>query len=377
PAREEVIQYLEEYRSTFHITPEFNKEARSVKKTDNSWITETNNGTITSKHVIVATGPFSQPKIVKFEGMETFPGKNLHSSEYKTAKEFKSQKVLVVGFGNSACEIAIDLYEQGAKPSMSVRSGVNVIPRDLLGIPILKVSLLMSQLPPKLADTINGPLMRILFGDLRKLGLKKMPYGTFQQIKKDGKIPLLDIGTTKHIRKGHIKVFDGIDFISGNAVHFADGRKEDFDAIVAATGYYPNHSSFVDVASNRFDDLKVSAGKQKYFGKDGLYFCGFWIGPTGLIREISSDAQKNCKRHCEATKRVKDFDLFTKNQTTRPEIYQTPAHAQCVQHLPVPLTLSLVFHHEFFCQVPGIGHVLISVLQSAYFFQQQCDQLDQ
>ena len=144
----------------------------------------------------------------------------------------------------------------------------------------------------RVADAINAPLMRLLFGDITKLGLQKKSYGTFQQIQKDGTIPLLDIGTIKHIRKGHIKIYGDIDFIEGKTVHFANGKKEDFDAIVAAIGYYPNHSSIIDVDTSRFEDLKVSINRQKYFGKDGLYFCGFWIGPTGLIREISSDAKK-------------------------------------------------------------------------------------
>ena len=51
---------------------------------------------------------------IEFKGMESFPGKILHSGRFKNGQEFKDQKVLVVGFGNSACEIAIDLYEQGA-----------------------------------------------------------------------------------------------------------------------------------------------------------------------------------------------------------------------------------------------------------------------
>ena len=295
PSRIQVVKYLEEYQNEFHISPDFNTEATSVKKDGNYWLTETNSGTFKSKYLIVATGSYSQPKVVEFTGMETFPGKVLHSSEYKTGADFKGQKVLVVGFGNSACEIAIDLYEQGAAPSMSVRSGVNVIPRDILGIPILRVSLLMSQFPPGMADAINAPLTRLLFGDIKKLGLKKMPYGTFRQIQKDGTIPLLDIGTISHIRKGHIKIFDDIDFIAGRTVHFSDGKTGDADAIVAAIGYYPNHSSIIDVERSRFEDLKVSAGKQKYFGKDGLYFCGFWIGPTGQIREIASDAKKIAK----------------------------------------------------------------------------------
>jgi cation diffusion facilitator CzcD-associated flavoprotein CzcO len=295
PSRQQVVDYLEDYQKGFNITPLFNAEAKAIKKNGDHWITETNNGTFKSKYVIMASGAFGKPKAIHFNGMETFPGKILHSYGYKTGRDFKGQNVLVVGFGNSACEIAIDLYEQGAVPSMAVRSPVNMIPRDLLGIPILKISMLMSRLPPHVADIIIAPLMRLLFGDITKLGLKKMSYGTFEQIQKDGNIPLIDIGTVKHIRQGHIKIYDNIDHISGKTVHFADGKKEDFDAIVAAIGYYRDYAEIIDVDKSRFEDLKVCIDKQKYFGKDGLYFCGFWISPTGVIREIALDAQKIAK----------------------------------------------------------------------------------
>ena len=99
----------------------------------------------------------------------------------------------------------------------------------------------------------------------------------------------------KHIRKGHIKVYQGIDHIEGNTVHFSDGEKADFDAIVAGIGFDRNNAEIVAVDKSRFKDLDVSAAKQKYFGKDGLYFCGFWIAPTGQIREIASEAQKIAK----------------------------------------------------------------------------------
>ena len=292
PSRQQVVDYLEAYQKEFNITPLFNTEAISIKKEGDYWVTKTTNGTFQSKYLIVATGPFSKPKAIHFKGMETFTGKILHSYGYKTGKDFKGQKVLVVGFGNSACEIAIDLYEQGAVPAMAVRSPVNVIPRDFLGIPILNISLLMSRLPPRLADTLNAPLMRLLFGDITKLGLKKKPYGTFEQINKDGSIPLLDIGTIKHIRAGHIKIYDNIEYIAGKTVHFADGKKDDFDAIVAAIGYYRDYAEIIQVDKSRFEDLKVRVAKQKYFGKDGLYFCGFWVSPTGQMREIASDAKK-------------------------------------------------------------------------------------
>lgn len=292
PGRQQVIDYLEDYRKEFNINPLFNTEALSVKKETDYWITETNNGTFKSKYLVMATGIYGKPKPVNFKGIETFAGKILHSYNYKTGKDFKGQKVLVVGFGNSACEIAIDLYEQGSIPSMAVRSPVNVIPRDVLGIPILELSLLMNRLPPRVADTISAPLINWLIGDLNKLGLKKMPYGPLEEIRRDGNAPVLDIGTIQHIRKGHIKIYDNIDHIEGETIHFTDGKKETFNAIVAGIGYYRDCAEIVNIDKTRFEDLRVCVDKQKYFGKDGLYFCGYWVSPTGQIREIASDAQK-------------------------------------------------------------------------------------
>ena len=293
PSRIDVINYLEDYRSTFNINPVFNTEALSISKENDHWITTTNNEVYQSKFLIMATGAFEKPKAVALKGMQSFTGKILHSYQYKTGKDFTSQKVLVIGFGNSACEIAIDLFEQGAKPSMSVRSAVNVIPRDLFGIPILKISLLlMSKLPVKLADAIANTLMHLKFGDLTRLGLKKKLYGVFEQIKKEQTVPLLDIGTIQHIRSGHIKIYEDIDYIENDTVHFIDGSNESFDVIIAAIGYYRNYASFLHVDASRFDDLKNNINQQKYFGKDGLYFCGYWIAPTGQIREIGLDAMK-------------------------------------------------------------------------------------
>ena len=293
PSRIDVLNYLEDYRSTFNINPVFNTEALSIIKENAYWITTTNHKVYQSKFLIMATGAFGKPKAIAIKGMLSFTGKILHSYQYKSGKDFTNQKVLVVGFGNSACEIAMDLFEQGAQPSMSVRSAVNVIPKDLFGVPILKISLLlMSKLPIKLADAIVNTLIRLKFGDLTKLGLKKKPYGVFEQIKKEQTVPLLDIGTIQHIRKGHVKIYNDIDHIENNTVYFVDGSHENFDAIIAAIGFYRDYANFLHVDASRFDDLKNNISQQKYFGKDDLYFCGYWIAPTGQIREIGLNALK-------------------------------------------------------------------------------------
>ncbi len=296
PSRLQVVEYMDDYQEEFDINPFFNTEAKSIYRESDHWITETNSGNFRSKNIIMATGAYGLPRKINFRGMESFPGKIIHSSGFKNALEFKNQRVLVVGFGNSACEIAINLYEQGASPALSVRSAVNVLPRDIFGIPVLQLGLLMSNLPPRMADKMNAPLIRLLTGDIQKLGLRKLPYGPLEQMQKDQSVPLLDIGTLKLIREGHCTVYDDIDHIENKTVFFKNGRKQEFDAIIAAIGYHKGFGQdLLRVDKSRFDDLRVSADKQKYFGKDGLYFCGFYVSPTGQIREIGKDAKKIAK----------------------------------------------------------------------------------
>lgn len=293
PERLQVVKYMDNYQRAFDIKPIFNTAAQEIKREGNLWITKTSNGTFNSKHVIMATGPFGKARAINFKGMETFGGKIIHSQDYKTGKDFKGQHVLVVGFGNSACEIALDLFEQKAYPALSVRSAVNVLPRDILGIPILQLGLLTAPLPPRLADIMSAPLVNLLLGDISKLGLKKLPYGPLEQIQKDQRVPLLDIGTLKLIREGNCAVYDNIEHIAGKTVHFKAGQKEDFDTIVAAIGYNKNlGEGILQVEKSRFNDLDVKVDRQKFFGKDGLYFCGFWVSPTGQLREIALDAKK-------------------------------------------------------------------------------------
>src|SRR5450432_2488319 len=162
PDRQQIVDYLEDYQKEFDIHPVFNTETISVRKDADHWLTETTNGIYKSKYLVMATGAYGKPKAISFKGTETFTGKILHSCEYKTGKDFKGQNVLVVGFGNSACEIAIDLYEQGAAVSMSVRSPVNVVPRDVFGLPVQELSIFLSPLPSRIADTLNAPLIRLL-----------------------------------------------------------------------------------------------------------------------------------------------------------------------------------------------------------------------
>ncbi|CAN5480347.1 hypothetical protein BH23BAC1_BH23BAC1_23800 [soil metagenome] len=102
PSRQQVVDNLNDYQKEFNIKSIFNTEAKSIKYNGTCWITETSNGTFQSKCLILATGSYGKPKAIDLTGMDTFPGKILHSCDFKTGRDFKGQKVLVVGFGNSA-----------------------------------------------------------------------------------------------------------------------------------------------------------------------------------------------------------------------------------------------------------------------------------
>jgi cation diffusion facilitator CzcD-associated flavoprotein CzcO len=92
--------------------------------------------------------------------MQTFGGRILHSSVYRNATPFSGQRALVVGFGNSGAEIALDLCESGAAATLAVRSPVRVLPRDWLGLPIVGFSIVQRSLPARIADAINAPFRR-------------------------------------------------------------------------------------------------------------------------------------------------------------------------------------------------------------------------
>ena len=88
----------------------------------------------------------------------------IHSSDYRNPAAFAGKRVLVVGFGNSGGEIALDLAEAGVDVTLAVRSPVQIIPRDLLGFPILSWAILYRRLPARLVDVINAPVLRLAVG---------------------------------------------------------------------------------------------------------------------------------------------------------------------------------------------------------------------
>jgi cation diffusion facilitator CzcD-associated flavoprotein CzcO len=291
PSRAQVIDYLQAYAAHFELKPVFNTEVSRVVQDGARWLVETSGETLGAPIVIVATGIAHAPYRPSWPGMETFGGSIIHSSDYRNASAFAGKRVLVVGFGNSGGEIALDLAEARVEVAVSVRGPVQIIPRDLLGLPILSWVILYRHLPARLVDAINAPVLRLAVGNFEKLGLRRAGMGPRRMVEETGRIPLIDIGTLAAIRNGAIVIREGIDRFAGDAVRFGNGVTETFDAIILATGFRPDLRRLVPDNDALFD----SRGMPRVTGRPagpGLYFCGQITVPTGQLREIGIEAQR-------------------------------------------------------------------------------------
>ena len=291
PSRDQVVSYLENYASHFGLKPEFGQEVISVEQQNGHWLTRTRDKAFQSSKIVFATGYNRVPNMPEWPNRDHFGGEILHSSSYKNGQSFKGKKVLVIGFGNSGGEIAIDLHEHGAEPSIAVRSAVNIIPRDILGLPILSVGIFLSKFSSTTSDRLSAPLLNFIIGDLTRYGLRKLPYGPITQIRREHRVPLLDIGTVALIKKGAIKVRPGISQFLTDGVEFDDHTKEKFDAVVCATGYNPDLRSFFTNSDGVLDSAGAPVKSGVESERPGLYFCGYYISPNGMLREIGIEAQ--------------------------------------------------------------------------------------
>ena len=195
PSRAQMVSYLESYAARFQIKPVFNTKVSRLRRDSARWLADTSLDAISAPVVVVATGIADAPYRPSWPGLDIYSGAVVHSSNYRNPEAYSGRRVLVIGFGNSGGEIALDLANSGVDVTLAVRSPVQIIPRDLLGFPILSWAILYRRLPARLVDFINAPVLRLAVGDFEKLGLRRAAKGPRQMVEEDGRVPLIDIGT--------------------------------------------------------------------------------------------------------------------------------------------------------------------------------------
>ncbi len=288
--RRQMVDYLDTYARTFDLQPRLGETVRSIRKDGSDWLVESTTASIRAPIVVVASGYNAEPVQPVFPGADRFKGRVMHAKDYVNGKPFAGQSVLVIGMGNTGAEIALDLVEHGARPTISVRNGVHIVPRELFGIPIQMISILSRMLPlggdsPAMLRVVDYAL-----GDLSRFGIRRPPGPMLQVSDGRARVPTIDVGTVKKIQENAIKIAPDIKELTEASAVFADGKQMAFDAIVFATGYRANYASFLPPAdwTAALGETPVNDASRN----SGIYFTGLRNTASGLLHDIAKEAMQ-------------------------------------------------------------------------------------
>ncbi|XP_021775069.1 probable indole-3-pyruvate monooxygenase YUCCA10 [Chenopodium quinoa] len=240
-SKDDFIEYIDDYILDFDIRPRYyhSVESASFDEATGKWLVEARDILVKATKVfvasflVVATGENGKSYIPDIPGLKYFKGDVMHSSEYKSGREFQGKDVLVVGCGNSGMEISYDLCNLGANTSIVVRNPVHVVAREMIfvGMHLLKY------IPLSMVDAIVTFASKLKYGNLSKYGIHRPNEGPFFLKATKGRSPVLDVGTIAKIQSADIKVLPGISRINKTKVIFEDDVELAFDAIIFATGF--------------------------------------------------------------------------------------------------------------------------------------------
>lgn len=287
--RAQVVSYLDAYAKKFDLTARCGIEVHTVTRVADHWQVTHSGGTETARHVVLATGFAQQPRYGNWPGLGDFPGPVLHTRGYRRPADLPGARVLVVGFGNSGGEIAIDLVNDGRQVDVAVRSPVNLLPKQLLGVPIGNFDLAQRLFGPKVADALTAPILRMVIGDYAQYGLRKASLGPQQDVIENGRVPLIDIGTLALLRDGRLRARPGVQSLHGAEVQFTDGSRAPYDAILMATGYRVDLRPMLGDAP----DILDGTGRPKQSGAElcpGLWAISYHAVTNGQLQGIARQA---------------------------------------------------------------------------------------
>ena len=291
PSRVDMISYFERYADDKVADIRLGLEVQSVDPSPGGWRVTHTDGAEETRAVVFATGLNSRPRRPDWPGLEQFRGRILHTSDYQSSSDVEGDRVLVVGFGNSGADIALELANLGMRPHVAVRGPVNILPLTLLGLPITSLGLLPKLIGPRAADRFTAPLVRAAIGRPEDYGFECPEKGPAAQVVEDGRIPLIDHGALSAIREGRIQIRNGVEQLNGDEVVFANGDKEPFDTIILATGYDVDLRAFLPSTPDVLTPNGVPRVSGGPSGAEGLYFASYVASADGQLRQSGIDAK--------------------------------------------------------------------------------------
>jgi putative flavoprotein involved in K+ transport len=303
PTRDEFVRYMESYASKHDLQVRFGVKVDRIDRVADGWRLATSAGERTARKVIVATGHERDPKLPDWPGHNHFPGRLLHSAQYRNPREFRGRDVLVVGGGCSGLEIAGDLAQGGAgRVRLAVRTQPHIVLRNSVWGPNDLLAAALQRVPTRMADSIDRFIRRKTIGDLAPYGLTLPEEGTFTAFRRDDSQPtIVDPQVIEAIKAGRIEIVAGVSSVDANGVQLNDGTVLWPDTIIAATGFSTGLESLVGHLGV-LDDEGMPHGSYGSAITEGLYFLGYEkgvgvIGPrahratSDLGRELAQSAR--------------------------------------------------------------------------------------
>lgn len=283
----EVLEYLAAYAERFGVRPHIRFRTRIEDlrpAAGGGWDVRLSGGaTRRFGAVVVANGHLWDPRRPSFPGR--FDGTSIHSHDYRTADPFRDKRVLVVGIGNSAVDIAVDVCRHARSTLLSTRRSAWIVPKYIMGIPTDRWAATLSRrlrLPTRLTRALIRRLMFLAVGDQARYGVPRPKHPIWREH------ATISQELLPYVGHGWIRVKPNVAALEGGAVAFEDGSRAPVDAIIYATGY---RTTFPFIEPGLFEVKDGAAALYRRMlppGLPGLYFAGLVqpIGPTIPLVEI-------------------------------------------------------------------------------------------
>ncbi|WP_436758343.1 NAD(P)-binding domain-containing protein [Streptosporangium sp. V21-05] len=297
PTHFQMARYFDDFVDHFGFRDAivFRTEVTRVEPADGEGWTVTvrhrDTGAETSRHyraVVVANGHHSIPRYPEppFPGVDTFTGSQIHSHYYKVPDEYAGKRVLVLGLGNSASDIAVETSAVSDRTFMAMRRGGYVFPKFMFGKPSddLISPFLTRVLPREAQRWVMSGLLRLTVGKVTDYGLPAPGHKLFNSH------PTVSETLLARLGHGDITVKPNITRFDGDTVHFTDGSSEAVDAVIYGTGYKISFP-FLDKRVIAPTDNDVSLFHRVVDPNHaGLYFVGLFqpLGATTVLSEAQS-----------------------------------------------------------------------------------------